>query len=657
VSVGDAPDAAPAALRDALDESAHELYEHAPCGYLSTLPDGTIVRVNQTFLDWTGYARDALLGRRLQTLLAVPSRIYYETHFAPLLRMQGSVTGVALDLLRASGAALPALVNSVQRTDAAGKPLLVRTTIFDATDRRTYERELLEARRVAERLAAVVRLSGDAILTMSPDGVVQTWNDGAERIFGYGASEAVGRPVLELIVPAERRDEFAEAWSMLRAGREVRLETVRLAKEGRRIDVSLSLTPHMEAVTGLSAVSSIIRDVTERKRLAERLRLAEQLQAVGTLAGGVAHEVNNQMTAVLGFGELVLRALAPGNPMREDVQRMVDAATRSARITQQLLAFSRRQPLAPRALDVHEIVSALAPVLIGRLGADKSLTVAPPVGRTRVRADPTQLEQVVINLVANAADALDTNGRVIVGVDELTLGADDVEVVGGDRIVSGPYVRLRVADTGHGMDAATLRRIFDPFFTTKPVGQGTGLGLPTVYGIVRQHGGYVAVTSAPDRGTTIQVYLPAAAAAEDEAGPAAAKGAVPPVARAALVLVVEDDAVLRGLARRVLEAAGLSVEEADNGRDALVHLDSLATGPDLIVSDIIMPEMNGHQLAAAVAARWPTLPILFTSAYSDDEMRARGMLPEGAPFLQKPFRPDELVARAAELLGRRPRPA
>src|SRR5918999_6530276 len=230
-----------------LDESPEELYEHAPCGYMSALGDGTIVRVNQTFLNWTGYSRETLIGKRLRDFLPVAGRVFYETHFDPLLRMQGFVREMALDIVCAGGRLLPVLVNSVQHRNVAGHVVITRTTIFDATERRTYERELLEARRHLERFAAVVEASADAIIVASPDGTVQSWNAGAERLFGYTADEAIGRPVDRLIVPADLAGQFGEVMELMQSGQQVQLEPVRVHKDGRRLEVSLGLTPHIEA--------------------------------------------------------------------------------------------------------------------------------------------------------------------------------------------------------------------------------------------------------------------------------------------------------------------------------------------------------------------------------------------------------------------------
>jgi PAS domain S-box-containing protein len=627
-------------------ESAEELYENAPCGYLTTRPDGTIARVNRTLLRWTGYDADALLsGRRFQDLLTVPGRIYYETHFAPLLRLQGEVREVAFDLLLDNGARLPVLVNSVEHRDGRGEPVSIRTTLLDATDRRRYERELILARRRAEQLAEVVNASGDAILLMTPEGIVQGWNRGAERLFGLPAAEAEGRNIRALLVPADRLEEYDRIAGEALTGREVRLETVWLGQGGRPLEVSLTLTPHVEAPGEVTAISSIIRDISERRRIEAERRQAEQLHAVGTLAGGVAHEVNNQMTVVLGLGAFVRRDLGDGHPQLRDVEGMMTAAERAADISRQLLAFGRRQLMDPQLLDLPRLVRDIAPRLERLLGPDTQLVVREEHASAPVRADMAQIEQILVNLAANARDAMEAGGRLTIGIEDAVLTAADARNHPADHIVPGPYVLLTVADTGHGIDAATLPRIFEPFFTTKPVGAGSGLGLSTVHGIVKQHGGQLWVTSAPGAGTTMRVYLPAA-----EPGVATVPTPGGLAAPAAAVLVVEDEPALRTLARRALQAAGLSVIEAENGRHALDLLAASAAPPGVVLADVMMLEMSGRQLGEAIGRQWPQVHILYTSASPVLDMAASGFLPPDAPFLQKPFTPDELVSRVSELL-------
>src|SRR5688572_7663280 len=375
------------------EESAQELYEDAPCGYLTALPDGTIVRANRTFLAWTGYTPDSLLSRRrLQDLLTIPAKIFYETHYGPLLKMQGFIREMALDLVCADRSLLPVLVNSTEHRDAAGDSLLTRITIYDATERRRYELELLSARRRAEQLARVVGASGDAILITTAEGEIQTWNRGAERLFGYTAKEVAGRAVGDFLVPADRVAAYSRALDEARTGREVQLETVLVHRSGRPIDVSLSLTPHIEPPGEVVAISSIIRDITERRLTERQLREAEKLQSVGTLAGGVAHEVNNQMTVVLGLGHFVLRALGHDHPQAQDLENMLNAAERAARISRQLLAFSRKQLITPQELSLGALLAELEPRLREKLGPTMTLVLEAEESDAMVSADPDQIE-------------------------------------------------------------------------------------------------------------------------------------------------------------------------------------------------------------------------------------------------------------------------
>lgn len=496
-----------------LDESPEELYENAPCGYLSSLADGTIVRVNQTFLNWTGYSRDGVMGRRLRDFLPIAGRVFYETHFDPLLRMQGFVREMALDITCAGGGLLPVLVNSVQHRNAAGHVVITRTTIFDATERRAYERELLNARGRLEQFAAVVESSADAIIVSAPDGTVQSWNAGAERLFGYSAGEAIGRLVNQLIVPPELAGQYQEALALMRSGRQTQIETIRVHKDGRRLEVSLGLTPHMDAPgRELTAISAIIRDITQRRLLEARLHQAEQLQAVAALAGGVAHEVNNQMAVVLGFGDFVLKALGSDHPTVGDVKAMVGAADKAALLSRQLLAFSRQLPIVRQDAHLRDLVVRARPLLEGLLGPDNELVITGD-SEAVVSVDPDQIEQILIQLATNSRDAVGSGGSVTVSVDDVDLAAADAEAHPGDDVVPGRYVRLTMADDGAGMDRATLAHAFQPFFTTKPFGQGTGLGLAMVHGIVKQHGGHVWATSQSGRGATIRIYLPSKAPA------------------------------------------------------------------------------------------------------------------------------------------------
>ncbi|MEO7987248.1 MAG: ATP-binding protein, partial [Gemmatimonadales bacterium] len=373
----------------------------------------------------------------------------------------------------------------------------------------------------------------------------------------------------------------------------------------------------------------------------------------------VAHEVNNQMTAVLGFGEFVLRALGPDHPQAPDQRQVLLAADRAARVTQQLLAFTRQQINQPRVIELGELADRLRPVLQQLLGSDKELEITPTRPRRRVNADPMHVEQVLINLVANARDATGTDGRVTISVEDAEVS--EAPVAGqSSSMAPGPYVVLTVADSGTGIDADTIARIFEPFFTTKPVGQGTGLGLSMVYGIVKQHGGYIWAQSHPGQGTAMRLYWPAVPSLQTPGLEAPDGETVSEVSRpqkATTILVVEDEPAVRQLAVRSLESAGFTVLEAADGKAALDVIHAGQRVPDLLLTDAVMPRLGGRELGETAAALEPDLPVLFISGYAGDDVVLRRLVPEGAAFLQKPFTPTQLVRSVTRLLARRERRA
>jgi PAS domain S-box-containing protein len=477
---------------------------------------------------------------------------------------------------------------------------------------------------------------------------MQQW----EAFTGQRAGNA-RRHWLEAIHPDDRV-EAAEAWRAAVTEGKVLVTQHRLRrKDGEYRQMEVRAVPVLDEHGRIREWISAYTDITDRVRAEEELGQARKLQAVGTLAGGVAHEVNNQLMAVIGFGDFVIGALGPDHPQASDVQVMIRSATRASQVAQQLLTFSRRQVKQTKPLDMHAAVIALVPVLERLLGADKRLTVLPNRARHQVVADPTQIDQVLINLAANARDAMGTGGRLQMSVDEVLLDESYGRTHGVSHFVPGIYVQLTVSDTGCGMDRTTLAKIFEPFFTTKPVGVGTGLGLSTVYGIVKQHDGFIWAESEPGHGTTMTVYLPAAQADVGETGEGAAEPGMMrrETLEQAVVLVVEDEASVRSMVRRSLEAVGLTVVEARNGREALDMVASRPERPRLVLTDVIMPELNGRELSEALASSQPGLPVLFMSGYTGEDVLARSLLPETAQFIQKPFAPEELVARVRTLLS------
>jgi PAS domain S-box-containing protein len=389
-------------------------------------------------------------------------------------------------------------------------------------------------------------------------------------------------------------------------------------------------------------------DIHDRMLADEQMRQAQRLQAVGKLAGGVAHEVNNMMTVVLGLGEMALSSMAPDDPHQKDVADMMKAGMRASEVTRQLLAFSRQQVLQPTVLDVDTVVHELAPVLRRLLGSDRHLDVRTAKTRHRIMADRGQIEQVLINLVVNARDATGTDGQVTVETEEVVLDRPTLSSHNESEAAPGRYVRLAVRDNGSGMDPDVVARAFEPFFTTKAVGHGTGLGLSMVYGIVKQSGGYVRIESATGKGSTMNIYLPAV----DAELTAAEAPVVTPRGRGELILVVDDEPMLRTLAERALQADGYRVSLAPNGGAALEYLRSHAGAVDLVLTDIVMPKLNGRELSEKISMLYPRIRVLFMSGYSGDEIQHRGLMLAGVPFVQKPFTRQSLATAVRSLLDR-----
>jgi two-component system, cell cycle sensor histidine kinase and response regulator CckA len=551
------------------------------------------------------------------------------------------------------GARVQVASHWILHRDHVGSP----HTVIEIDNDVTHQKRAEEALREGEaRYRALVAATTQVIWTASPGGKRPLDLTQWEAFTGQSALEADWDGWIQAIHP----DDQAEAirlWNDAVCNRKALLTEHRLRRhDGEYRHMEARAVPVFDEQGAVREWIWAHADITDRVLAQERLGQAQKLQAVGTLAGGVAHEVNNQLMAVLGFGDFVLKALGPGHSQASDVEEMIRGATRAAKVAQQLLTFSRRQVNQSGLLDIHSAVEALRPVLKQLLGADKTLEILPSRTRRKVLADPTQIDQVLINLAANARDAMGTGGRLSIVTDEVVLDESYARSHTVGRLIPGPYVRLIVSDTGSGMDRDTLTKIFEPFFTTKPVGAGTGLGLSTVYGIVKQHDGFIWAYSELGLGTTMKIYIPAALGDHIRVAEKKDEPRVEPSVHLepALILVVEDEPAVRNLVRRSLEGAGLTVIEAENGRHALEMVATLKEPPDLVLTDVIMAGLNGRELSEALAMIQPGLPVLFMSGYTGDEVLARSLLPAKAPFIQKPFVPEELVARVRLLLATSP---
>ena len=517
--------------------------------------------------------------------------------------------------------------------DETGAVVRIAGIADDITERK----QALERLRESEtRYRTLTEASFDAI-TITLDGVLLEVNPGFERMFGYTAAEAVGRHVTELSAP-EGVDDVQHS---LASGADGTYQTVALRKNGERIFLEVTARPHV--IGGKVARIAALRDVTERRQLEEQFRQAQKMEAVGRLAGGVAHDFNNQLAVILAYAEFVHEGLVEGDPQRADVEEIQKAAVSATALTRQLLTFSRQQVVAPRIIALDMMVGSSVAMLARLLGEDVELTVRHTGGSATSLIDPGQFEQIVMNLVVNARDAMPTGGKLSIATAVVDL--DDAYVRTHWPATTGRFSMLEVRDTGMGMDSATRDRVFEPFFTTK--GSGTGLGLATVHGIVKQSGGSLWVESAPGRGTAFRIYIPFVD------GVVAPPGEQPAVAQShsatETILLAEDAAPVRGAVRRMLQSLGYHVLVAPSAEAAL----RFAGGHEkihLLFTDVVMPEMSGRVLAERFNALRPGVKVLYMSGYTDDAVVRHGVMSAAVNFIEKPFTLEQLARTVRGIL-------
>jgi PAS domain S-box-containing protein len=486
--------------------------------------------------------------------------------------------------------------------------------------------------------------ANDAIFVVDPAGPVLEVNRQAEAMLGRPSTEMVGYPFTDLVSPASLDEASAHFQQLLDKGT-VQADDLHLRHaDGRQVcaDLSASLVP----VRGEPVVLAIARDVTERNHLARQFQQAQKMEAIGQLAGGVAHDFNNLLTVILGFGEFLLETLPSDDPRRQDVEEIRKAGQSAASLTRQLLAFSRKQVLEPVVLDLNAVL-ANVDRMVGRLiGEDIEIITRLDPELGRMKADAGQLEQILMNLAVNARDAMADGGTLTIETGNVELDEQYVRTHQG--AACGRHIVLAVSDTGHGMDEDTQSHLFEPFFTTKVKDKGTGLGLATVYGIVKQSGGSIFVTSELEHGTTFKVYFPRV---EDGAVPlVSTTPPVQPPAGTETILLAEDASGLRRLARKILERYGYTVLEAPNGGDALQICERHQGPIHLLLTDVVMPGMSGRALADRVASLYPATKVLYTSGHADDAIVQRGVLSAGTAFLQKPYAPEALARKVRDVL-------
>ncbi|MGB7846337.1 MAG: PAS domain S-box protein [Candidatus Acidiferrum sp.] len=627
------------ATEEKLQQSEHRFFtafRFSPEGMsISTLKEGRYIEANEVFLRMLGYQREEVVGKT-STELGIWARPEDRTSLIQKYQRGETVRDIELNARTKSGQLRRVLLSleTIQLQDE----LCLLASLRDITERREVEEQL--------RLhAAALESAANAIVITDRRGVILWINAAFTKLTGYSGGEAIGQNPRILKSGEHPQSFYKDMWSKLLSGQIWRGGIINRKKDGQLYSEEMTITPVRDAQGEIAHFIAIKQDVTEQKELERQLYQAQKMEAVGQLAGGIAHDFNNLLGVILGYSEILEEQFASSDPNRKKVEQVHKAAVRAALLTRQLLAFSRRQVLQPVVMDLNATVVDVDKMLSRLISEDIKLVTVLQPHLGKVKADRTQIEQIIMNLAVNARDAMPQGGTLTIETSNVDL--DESYARQHPVGKPGPYVRLTVSDTGIGIDKEIQAHIFEPFFTTKGVGKGTGLGLSTVYGIVKQSGGYIWVYSEPGQGTIFKVYLPRVEEAVEQ--PKEERPTLMPTGTET-ILLVEDAASFLELTREFLESCGYTVLAAGSSAEGIRIFEKHEGPIPLLITDIVMPEMSGRALAEKLTAMRPSMRVLYMSGYSHETIDRYGAMDFGQDYLQKPFTKKDLATKVRELL-------
>ena len=639
------------ALLQSSEQRYRSLFERNLAGVFRTAIDGKYLDCNEAYARIYGYAsREEVLGSNVVQDYLDPSD---RKERLSRLRTNTTITNSEAPMRRRDGSLIWVLNNVSLQQDERGNEF-IDGIVLDVTERKLAEGKILDWK---NRYEAALQASGQIIYEWRPQSNQATFGGNLEAILGYTPEDLAAVPGLwrELIHPEDLEGYAKEVNRVLALGRDtLHIEYRMRNKSGQYITVRDEGRLTRDKQGKLGQIVGYITDVTEQRTLESQLLQAQKMEAVGRLAGGLAHDFNNLLTVIKGYCHMVSEEPSPAERVRANVSHIDAAAERAASLTRHLLAFSRKQVLQPKIIDLNELILNLDKMLRRLIGEDVEVETVTASKLGAVKADPGQIEQVIMNLVVNARDAMPSGGKLTLETANVEL--DEEYAREHKDVQPGRYVMVAVSDTGSGMDAQTLERIFEPFFTTKEMGRGTGLGLSTVYGIIKQSGGHIWVYSEPGHGTTFKIYL---TRVEDAAEKVVRAGrSVTMVRGAETILLVEDDEQVRNLTHSILASCGYTVLVAPDGAAVSKVCQSHSGDVDLLLTDVVMPSVSGRQVASQISARWPRAKVLFMSGYTENAIVHHGVLDSDTHFLAKPFTPATLADKVREVLdqnGRGPK--